>query len=59
LSKASGIRIGVTPDVALPADPINLNFNDATFAEVFRFLVTGARLSYTVINDKTVLITKQ
>jgi type II secretory pathway component GspD/PulD (secretin) len=60
LSKASGIQIGVTPDVTLPTDPININFNNAKFVDVFKLLVTGAaNLSYNVIDEKTVLITKK
>jgi type II secretory pathway component GspD/PulD (secretin) len=59
LSKASGIQIGVTPDVTLPTDPINVNFSNAKFVDVFKLLVTGANLSYNVIDEKTVLITKK
>jgi hypothetical protein len=59
LSKASGIQIGVTPDVTLPTDPISFNFSNAKFVDVFKFLVTGAGLTYNVVNEKTVLITKK
>jgi type II secretory pathway component GspD/PulD (secretin) len=60
LSKASGIQIGVTPDVTLPTDPINVNFNNAKFVDVFKLLVTGAaNLSYNAIDEKTVLITRK
>jgi hypothetical protein len=58
LSKASGIQIGVTPDVRLPTEPINLNFSNAKLADVFRLLVAGANLTYNVVDEKTVLITK-
>jgi type II secretory pathway component GspD/PulD (secretin) len=59
LSKASGIQIGVTPDVILPTDPINVNFSNAKFVDVFKLLVTGASLSYNVVDEKTVLITRK
>ena len=40
-------------------DPISLKFTQASFADVFRFLVTAAKVDYTVVDDKTVLITNK
>ena len=43
----------------LPKDPLNINFSNAKFADVFTFLVNGANLSYTVVNERTVLLTNK
>jgi hypothetical protein len=59
LGKAYGIQIGVTLDVTLPTNPINVNFSNAKFVDVFKLLVEGNSLSYTVVDEKTVLITRK
>ena len=59
LGKASGIQIGLALDVTVPKEPLNINIDSAKFADVFTFLVTAANRSYTVINEKTVLLTKK
>ena len=59
LGQASGIQIRLAPDVNVPKEPLTINFANAKFANVFNFLVTAAYLSYTVVDEKTVLITKR
>ena len=41
--------------------PININFSNAKFVDVFKFLVAAPSLSlsYTLVDEKTVLITKK
>ena len=55
---AFDIEIRLAPDVNV-TDPISLKFTQAAFADVFRFLVTAAKVDYTVVDEKTVLITNK
>src|SRR5262245_55946358 len=45
LAIASGIQLRIAPDVTLPKDPVNLNFSNADFKEVFTLLMTLGNLS--------------
>ncbi len=57
LAKASDIEIRLASDIA-GTQPVTATFIDATFEEVFLFLVRGANLRYTKIDEKTVLVTR-
>ena len=58
--------VGMSADVVVryqvtgePMQMGNVNFKDTSVADVFAFLVRAADLKYTVINDKTIVVTAQ
>lgn len=58
LSVQSGIEFRFSPDV-VATRPMNIHIINAKFEDVFGFLMTAAKLDYTVIDEKTVLITNK
>ena len=56
LSEAAGIEIRVAPEVAALKTEFSFTFKNASFRDVFTSLLEGYALSYSVIDDKTVLV---
>jgi type II secretory pathway component GspD/PulD (secretin) len=56
LGNAAGIEIRLAPEVGV-TEPITLQVANAKFADAFSLLMTTTKLSYTVVDEKTVLIT--
>jgi hypothetical protein len=59
LGQVSGIHILFAPNVTLPKDPVTMEAVGATFEQVFKLLIAKTNLSYTVVDEKTVLITNK
>lgn len=59
LGEASGIDIRLTPDVEALDAPVNFSFQNARFDAVFQVFLQVGHLSYAVINEKTVVVTRR
>jgi type II secretory pathway component GspD/PulD (secretin) len=56
VARAVGVTIQVAPDVDV-SRPVNIKFTNAKPVDVFNMLVTAGNLSYTVVDENTILIT--
>jgi hypothetical protein len=60
--KLLGMTVGVDIRYQVAGEPLkisNVDFRNASVANVFAFIVRTANLKYTVIDDKTVTVTAQ
>ena len=60
--KLLGMSVGVDIRYQVAGEPMkipNVDFKNASVADVFAFLVRTANLKYTVMDDKTIVVTAQ
>jgi hypothetical protein len=59
LGETAGIDIRLTPDVEALDGTVNFSFQNARFDDVFQVFLQVGHLSYAVINEKTVVVTRR